>query len=359
MFKPRTVEEAQQDYLLAIASTDSPIELDTNQGSVIYTLSRGAASLAAAQDLRLQTLESSYLTAATGAQLDKIGLSFGLTRLQPSTAAGFVRVISSGEPSTVSPSTRLFELATGLEFSTTNTSSIQVGSLFEVAIPVTALQSGEDSNLLAGTRLYPLADQDLRFTVGQTRSTVYIGDLVGGNDLESDEEYRTRIGIKLSSKASASTSELVLKLLEQDRVDRAFVKTSVGGVVEIWVDSLEVLSSQDIANIKNVVQSFVAAGVIPVVVQAGRIKTNFELVVEPFRGTAVNLQELTPRINSIVRTVINSLSVGEPLLKSSITDAVRPFVRSVTVRNLPRLTSPGVGNILVPGDIKVVYPLSI
>jgi uncharacterized phage protein gp47/JayE len=359
MFKARTIDQAQQDYLLALAQVDSPIELDSSQGSVVYTLSRGAAALATAQDLRLESIEKSYLTAATGEQLDNIGRSFELPRLQPSVATGSVLVISLGDAVVLPEGTRLVELTTGLEFITVNTTQVSINTLVETQIDLNALQIGSSSNLPAGTRLFSLTIPGVRFIVGQTRTTQYNGDLVGGSDLESDESYRSRIGLWLSSRSSASSSELLLKLLEKDQVDRAFVKTSVGGLVEIWVDSVSTLTNTEIDELRDSVIPFVAAGTVPVVIQANRIRLNFELIIEPFRGTAVNLQELTPQLNSIIRSVIDSLDVSAPLFKASLVDAIKPFVRSVVIVGIPRVVRSGLGNILVPGDIKVTYPINI
>lgn len=359
MFKARTLEQAQQDYLLAISQAESAVSLDLSQGSVVYTLSRGAAALATAQDLRLESIEKSYLTNATGQQLDNIGLSFGLPRLQPSFSVGSVLAISLAETEALPPGFRLLEPKTGLEFIGTETSAVSVTGVTEVPIAIRSLSLGSRSNLVSGTELFSTLFTNVRFIVGSARTNVYIGDLTGGSDSETDEQYRTRIGIWLSSRSSGSSSELVLKLLELDNVDRAFVKTSVGGIAEIWIDSVQTLVDLEIEELKTYVLGFMPAGIFPVVVQAKRVPLNFELVVEPLSGTRANLQTLTSTLNSVVRTFIDSLSVGDILLRDSLLQSLRPFVRSVSVRNLPRRTNPGTGNILVAGDIKVTYPINV
>jgi hypothetical protein len=359
MFKARTLEQAQQDYLLAISQAESPISLDLSQGSVVYTLSRGSAALATAQDLRLESIEKSYLTNATGQQLDSIGLSFGLARLQPSFSVGSVLAISLSETESLTQGFRLLEPKTGLEFIGTANSTVSVTGVTEVPITIRALSLGSRSNLVSGTEVFSTAFPDVRFIVGSARTNVYIGDLTGGSDSETDEQYRSRIGIWLSSRSSGSSSELVLKLLELDTVDRAFVKTTVGGVAEIWIDSLQTLTNLEVEELKTYVLGFMPAGIFPVVVQAKRVPLNFELVVEPLSGSRANLQTLTSTLNSVVRSFIDSLSVGDLLLRESLLQSLRPFVRSVSARNLARRTSPGTGNILVAGDIKITYPINV
>lgn len=358
MIEPRTLQEAQAEYLRALAEADTPVNLDTSQGTVVHALSRGSGAVASQLDTRFAELQAGFLTEAAGERLDLLASSFGLSRLLPSYSEGSVLVISNSTELTVTPDTRLLELATGLEFVVQNTSPVSVNTLSETVLPVKAAQTGTASNLPAGRLLYSANSPDIRFTVGSSRTTFYVGDLVGGSDGETDDELRARVGLFLASRATGSAQELLLKLLEYDQVDRAFVKTAVGGFVEFWVDSVAIFTPTELDQLKVYISEFVSAGIIPVVSQASRKPVAFELVVQPLRSSTLNLQTLTSTLRSVVRSLIDSLGLGEPLLRTQVITAVRPFVRSVEVRSMPPIIEAANSEVLVIGDIKVTYPLN-
>jgi uncharacterized phage protein gp47/JayE len=360
MIKARTTQEAQQDYLLAIAKSGSPLVLDTDPGSVVYTLSRGVAAVAVSQDLKLQQLENSSLIDASGSQLDAIAESFGVKRLTETYAQGYVlAIIGSGfnlSSYVLTGRTTLADLSSGNQYVVV-TPNIQVYNNTEIRVLVKALAPGGSSNLKAGTKLFCLERPEIQFVVGNTHTTTYLGDITGGRDTESDTTYRQRVGQYLASTNTGSKEELTLKLTEYPLVTRAFVRTVVGGYVEIWVDSLQLLSPSQLKELKDYISPSVAAGVVPILGQVNQRPLDFTLVVEPFRGLSTNLAALTENINVLVNGVLNSLSVGEALYTESLVNAVKPFVRSVAVTGVTAVTQAGVGELLVPGDIKVTYPV--
>jgi hypothetical protein len=361
VIKPRTTEEVQQDYLLAIARSGSPLVLDTDPGSVVYTLSRGVAAVAVSQDLKLQQLESSSLTTASGAQLDAIAESFGVKRLAETYAQGYVLAILGSEfnlPSYVlTGKTTLVNLSNGNQY-VIATPNVQVYNNTEIRVLVKALAAGSASNVQAGTKLFCLQRPEIQFVVGSVHTTTYLGDIAGGRDTESDTTYRQRVGQYLASSNTGSKQELTLKLTEYPLVTRAFVRTVVGGYVEIWVDSLQLLSPSQLQELKDYITPSVAAGVVPILGQVTQRRLDLTLVIEPFRGLGTDLATLTENLNSLVNSVINSLSVGETFYTESLVNAVKPFVRSVAVTGVTPATQAGVGELFVPGDIKVTYPVT-
>jgi hypothetical protein len=356
----RTTEEIQQDYLIAVAKSGSSLVLDTDPGSVVYTLARGVAAVAVSQDLKLQQLNAS-LTTAVGTQLDAIGESFGVSRLQETYAQGYVLAIISAESNltsyTLTGKTTLVDFSNGNQYVVV-VSDATVYSNTEVRLLVKALLSGSASNVPAGTKLFCLERPEIQFVVGSTHLSGYLGDLTGGRDTESDSTYRQRVGQYLASTNTGSKQELTLKLQQYPLVTKAFVKTVAGGYVELWVDSLDLLTPSQLQELKTYISPFVAAGVVPILGQVTQRRLNLTLIVEPFRGLNADLSVLTENINTLVGTIIGALSVGETFYTEAIVNAVRPFVRSVVVTGVGSSVAAGVGELLVPGDIKVTYPVN-
>jgi len=361
MINVRSTKEIQQDYLLAIAKSGSPLVLDTDPGSIVYTLSRGVAAVAVSQDLKLQQLENSSLLNATGSQLDAIAESFGVKRLTETYAQGYVLAIIGSEFNlssyVLTGRTTLVNLSNGNQYVIV-TPNVQVYNNTEVRVLVKALASGDSSNVAAGTKLFCLERPEVQFVVGNVHTTTYLGDITGGRDTESDITYRQRVGQYLASTNTGSIEELTLKLMEYPLVTRAFVRTVVGGYVEIWVDSLQLLTPNQLKELKDYIAPSVAAGVVPILGQVTQRRLDFTLVVEPFRGLTTNLGALTENINVLVNSVLNSLSVGETFYTESLVNAVKPFVRSIAVTGIAATTQANVGELLVPGDIKVTYPVT-
>ena len=358
MFNPRTIEEAQQDYLLALARVDSPINLDISKGSVVYSLSRGAAALAAQQDLMLKEAASNSLLEATGELLDNYGASFGINRLGDSYAQGFVlaTVESDGNAVTIANGLQLIDLATGLQFFVKATGLVFAYAVVETRLQVVAAQTGASSNLAAGSRLSAPTLPNVSFVVGSVHETAYKGDLTGGRDLETDFAYRQRISTFLISRGSSSETELTLKLLEYPTVTRVYAKTIVGGFVELWIDSLYQLTDSQLKEVKNYIAPYLYAGTIPILAQVRKVPLNFHVVVEPYKNASTDLNMLTQKINDIISLLLNALDIGESLSKDRLLNALRPFARSVTITGLPAVQSPGVGSVFTKGDIRVIYP---
>lgn len=330
MVTPRSIEDVQKDYFAAMASSGSNLIVDRAEGSLAYTLARASAAVAVGLDNRLALLEENYsLLTATGSRLDDMG-GFISAREQSARAAGNVLAISKADPVQIPAGTTLINISTGLQF-TTVTTSVTVSDLFESSIRVNAVSTGFESNLVAGTQLYSADYPDVCFRVGNVRTDTYYGDLLGGRPQESDEDYRQRLVGILTSSTLSSTDNLLRKLNEYPLVDRAYVKTRVPGVVEIWVDAASNYSQSQKQELLTYVEPYIAAGVVPSLIQARRHLVDINLTVRPYNVSNKELSDLTDRLTSVITNYILSLDIGQDLQLSLLLQAVSFLARDVTI----------------------------
>jgi uncharacterized phage protein gp47/JayE len=354
----RSFEDVFQEYLASVSNSGSGLTIDSTQGSFAYTLARAAASVLTLNDQRLQSLYlSSNPATAIGPDLDSLGSGYQILRGDPQVSVGFCLAISTASvEQTISPDTLLVNLENGLQYFVSSDSPISVPTFTEVRVPIKALQPGQQYNASSSTALFCPTVPNVLLTVGTEKLSTgeYYGDLVGGQDWESDSSYRLRI---LNRSQPYSSNYLVEKLLELPKVNRAFVSTRVGGVLEVWVDSLDLnFTETEIQAIMDYILPYCSPGIIPVVIKATRRSVNLILKIQPLSNSS-SLDDLTERIRDLSNQYFNRLSVNEPFLVNVFTSSLRPLVRSIEVVNLNQDIKPKLGEILIFGDFEVTYPV--
>lgn len=356
-YTPKTIEEAQQQYAQALADANSEIKIDKTQGSVAYTLSRGSAAVSVLQDIELKKLADSInLSTASGDQLDSFS-SFGLRRLPATRATGTVLCLSKEESATLSPGALLTDIQSGLQFITLNTAPVTI-SFLEVPIRVQAVSVGSAYNLPAGTVLYAAGLPYFRAIVGNrhTENNEYIGSLSGGISKEDDNAFRNRIASWLLSHTTASRAVVINRLLSFPGVTRAYTYTKVGGVLEIWVDSLQTLNQSQKTELVNYIRPYTSDGIIVALSQLITVPANITLEIIPFTGS--DMQSVTSRIRQVVSSFIATLEVGQHLSLTTVNDILRPLAVSIKVIEPKVDIRARLGEILIPGEIIVKYPIN-
>ncbi len=355
-YTPKTIEEAQQQYFQALADANSEIKIDKAQGSVAYTLARGSSAVSVLQDIELKKLADSInLSTATGDQLDAFS-SFGLRRLSASRATGTVLCLSKEESATLAAGTLLTDIQSGLQFITLNTSSLNI-SFLETPVRVQAISTGSAYNLPAGTILYAAGLPYFRAVVGNrhTENNEYIGSLSGGVSREDDVAFRNRIASWLLSHTTASRAVVINRLLSFPGVTRAYTYTKAGGVLEVWVDSLQTLNQAQKAELVNYLRPYTSDGIVIALSQLVIVPADITLEIIPFTGS--NMNTVTARIRQVVSSFIATLEVGQSLSLTTINDILRPLAVSIKVID-PRVDIRArLGEILIPGEITVKYPI--
>lgn len=354
MITARSLSTIQSEYLSALAGSGSNLALDTVEGSLAYTMARGSAAVALSLDNRLLDLQAtSSIFTATGNRLDEL-LSYVSSRQLATKAQGSVLAISKTDSTVIPAGSILINVSTGLSFITTS-ASVTAVNLFESLVNVVAIEAGSASNLPAGTQLYSADYPNVCFRVGETNNDIYLGDILGGENKETDNEYRTRVITLLSNPATASTNNLIAKLREYPAVDRAYVNTRTPGVIEIWVDGATSYTATETEDLLTYIKPYLAAGVIPFISQARRKSVNVTLDIKPFSTNTSDLTTLSNRVATSITNLIFGLAVGEGLLVSDIKRSVSALARSVSVVYPTENVTAQINEILVPGEIKYIY----
>lgn len=332
MFTPREISSIQQSYFAALAEVDSAVN-DIAQGSFAYTIARANAAVVASQDIALRDLSNSaYLSRARGSQLDEWAATFRLKRAGASPSTGYVLAISNDKELVFLPSdTILTDLKTGVQVRMDRTGTVEVNDYTEVVIPVRTVRLGSTTRLPAGTELFSPRYPSVAFTVGYTRSVSgeYCGSLEGGTDTESDGDFRRRISDALTTAGSSSETRLKILLEENELVNRAYVNTKVAGIVEIWVDSLNILTQSQLLELEAYINPYTAAGTIVSIGSLQRKYVDVGVFVRPF--ASADLDRLSDQLASTIKYLFNSLTIGETFSPLVIQSSLAPLARDVRV----------------------------
>lgn len=353
-FTPRTVDEIQQAFFAALAQANSRL-VDIAPGSFVYTISRAHAAVVADLEQKfLDVTEGSFIPTSTGEDLTSIGTSYNLPRLASTPSQGTVLAISFEGDFTVPEGSTLTHLDSGQQYITTQT--VAINDFAETPIAVIAAINGSNGNLAAGTPLYSDDFQDVDFVVGFSHpsSGEYCGNLTGGRDSESDTEYRLRLGDNIIASGSSSTVAIENKLLEYPGVNRAFVRTRVPGVVEIWVDVFEGFTPAQQLQVQEFIKPFLGAGIIAMISEVTRKPIDVSIAVTPF--TNADLQDLTEQIGALARNVFNQLEAGDSFVPSTVQTAIAPLAVSVTISNPTENVTALPDELITWQNILVTYP---
>lgn len=356
MFEERFIEEIEQDFYSSMVGLTQE-DLSTSRSSPLYVLARANASVISRLESDINfSLRKNNLLIATGDDLDTAATGFG-RRTEATTAFGRVIIEPVSTFLNLPARTIFTELNTGLQFYTEEAESLV--EFVSTTVNVRATATGSEYNLQAGTRLYCEQFPFLVVTVGSVRlpNGDLSGSFAGGRGAEPDFSFRDRLLTNmLLTRLPASTAVIRSILQQQQNVTRSFVKTRVGGIVEVWVNTVFLLSESERRNLQQKIQDIVPAGII-VVVSQFKIKTfDISLKVLPFNSSANNLNSLNNQISSVYQRLVNSLDLGERLTKNTLLEAVKPFVQRVTLLSPTEDIVPALDEALVLSSTHVSYP---
>lgn len=355
MFKQRTIEEIQSEFLGSL--TQAAPNLNINQSSPLYTLARANASVISDQEQRLSAfLRSSNVLSAEADDLDLLAGSI-VIREEPTTAIGTVLVSPTEQEQTIPLGVVLTDLLTGLQF--ISTASATTSRFVSVSLPVKAASSGSAYNIAAGTTLFSPDYQSVIFTVGTAKlaNNTYTGSMQGGRDIEPDDYFRQRLlASLLSSNQTASKNFFRQRVLSYPGVTRAYVKTRVGGVVEVWVNTIGVFTSIELEAIRDYLLETMPAGIILAIGQA-RVKTfDLALKVTPFNSSLANLSLLTQQISFAISSYVSSLDIADSIPLSKIDQLVRPLVQNLKVISPVSDLKADIDQVLILSSLDISYP---
>lgn len=299
-----------------------------------------------------------FAMTATGYELERHGLEFGIKRRGASLASGYVYV-ESDYPLTIAAGTQ-FTRSDGVVYSATKAVSL---SKFETVlqVPVACQKAGKTGNSIAGTPLSATAT----FTLAGSTTTPYVGDdgIGGGADKESLEQLRDRILLrKRRPPQGGSKWDYVQWAKQIPGVTRVWVKGNYygAGTVAVWFtmdDTYEygIPQAADVAIVQahiNTLKPVTAAVVvaapiaypIDVVVtdlstsgQSLREKAAAEVRAAVLHNNAVSTDSTKTSVYvawfwSAVASVLGSdkFIIASPLVDKAVPAGKLPVVRSVT-----------------------------
>jgi len=311
MFNPRNIQDIQIGFFKYLAENGSALT-DIAPGSVLHSLTRSFAGIHYEQDLVLNELSNSmFYSNAIGSDLDRLASNFNLLRRSGGVSTGFVLTLSSDPNVSIEPNTILTDTTTNLQFIVNLSFSVKILSFIEAKIPITAVQQGLQYNLKAGSKLISPSYPNVNFIVGthRTNNGEVCGNIGFGASPESDDSFRSRIIEFISNRRGTTQQAIRAALLENNIIEEVFFKNTIPGLLEIYLDSPNILTQINFLEFSNIVNLIKAAGVTFTLFQAIRQNTDIQIYILPL--PQVDKDTLTENILNITTRYLFSLSVGQ------------------------------------------------
>lgn len=156
--------------------------------------------------------EQLFITTAETEFLNRHGRMWGISRRPGSFASG--ESTFYGTNGTTIPEETIVQSEDGIEYATTASGVISGGS---VVIPIQAVEAGESGNLTNGSNLQLISP------IANIEDNALSSAIIGGQDVETDELYRTRILQRIQTiPAGGSSADYVRWATEVSGVERAW-----------------------------------------------------------------------------------------------------------------------------------------
>lgn len=358
MFISRQFQDILNEYISTIQSTGSPLSLDPNPSSPFYVLARANSTIIQDLELRFASLISSYspLT-ASGSYLDNIISYSSIVRLKPSFAEGIVTILPTTNTVTLPINTILTDLVSGTQFSTTE--SVITSTALNTIVTVSALSFGSESNLSAGTLLFNSEllsiEPSLKFYVGEINSDKsFTNGFSGGSDLESDSSLLARYLNFLNSNSNPYSIYSIRGVLQSySGVSKSYAKTTIPGILEVWVDFVNPYSKTEVDSLKSFLEPYIPAGIVVSVSKVSSIGVTLSMKVTPFNSSD-NISSVNTEIINMVNTIVDLLDVGETLRIQPLQAALSGIVVQSCV-----ITEPTLDIKVNPNEVIVVSSINV
>lgn len=323
---PRPLESYLEAFFSALTLNNSPLN-DRAPGSALYTLGRGLATVCADQDLRLlAAAEGSHLARAERDDLDRLCRDLLLTRRPALPAVGSVLAIASAAPTVIEPATVLTDPLSEVQLLTRNEGPVVVGLVSETRVPVIAARPGLRGNLSAGTRLIDPLHPTVAWAIGTNRdgSSRPRGDLLGGQEVETDASLRQRAQMSLLGRKGGTNESIRAQVLSHTGIDSVELQVLAPGVVTVWVDAPAALSTDSRERIERTLSLHRPLGVVTLLRQLQRQLTALDIFLVPGRGQDLGLlrQAALDQAGAFVRALGRGRPLDPQVLQEFLADAL-------------------------------------
>lgn len=222
-------------------------ELDTSIGTVARNIIDAVSEQIAQATTDSYLLNYSYdVDSKTGGDLDDFISNFGLARLAGQRASGVVTfsrssAIAANTSSVIPPGTQVVSLSSPAQYVQTTVSTILALGQTSADVPVQAINSGPDGNLLAGTLTTVVSTIDGISNVTNTQP------LVGGTLTETDAQLRNRFKTTAFRNLSGTDSMyrgIALQTLADpnDATSNAVSQVNILGSTKHSIEQIQVVS---------------------------------------------------------------------------------------------------------------------
>lgn len=308
-YQPRTINQIQQNLFQYLVEQNSKLN-DISPGSVLYTLTRAIAGIHSEQELLLKDLSGSYFpSTATGDLLDSLGFNYGLTRINGDFAKGKAAISALGSDNKLS-NQLLIDPISGLQFFIDSDVEKTVNTLSEYHLSIQAARIGKEYNLPAGTKLVIPNYPSIKAYVGSHRNETgaLCGDMKNGRSNETDESFRERIIDFILNKRATTSNALTNLLIQDPIVTWVSISSPLPGYIEVWVDSVNPLTSAQKERLTELIKNSIAAGISFSIKQPQRQFIEINYLLTPVQG--FNITSLTDRIITTTNSYFNNLSIN-------------------------------------------------
>lgn len=341
--------------------------LDLSIGSVLRALLEAVATVALwVQWQALQVLQTTRAATSQGADLDTWMADFGLTRLSPTAATGYVTMgrYTAGIPAVIPVGTTVKSADGTMTFSVVADASngawagtgyaVAAGAL-TVDVPIVATLPGPTGNVAPGT-ISVLASP----LVGIDTVTNSSG-LSGGSPGESDDAFRARFAAYINSRSLATQAALVYAALSVGPNLRVNVLdcsdvnglTKAGSFTVVIAGAVSEVDAGTLANVQTAIEATRPVGVTYAVKQASPVVVN--IVFHPTLAPGADVATVLATVRASIDDVVAALPIGAELAVSRVIATIHQACPSVFSVN--SLTLNGGGDLQARFDEVLVLGL--
>ncbi|MBI1291824.1 hypothetical protein GC173_11360 [bacterium] len=316
---------ASEDVELAIREIEMRApDLDARREGTLLNGLAGVMALMKrdAQRLALTEIAKTFVAAAQGADLDTLALDhYEMERQAAAKAIGQVRLTRTSAGALSIPAGNVLVDVAGVKYLVTDSVAT---SASEVLINVEAPEAGLAGNRPADRVWFP--DSAATWSDGQTGLRLRNPQpLVGGNEAETDQEFRQRIAARWQAQrrgtAAAIRYAAMLPEVRRASVSEQRIRPHLGGWVDLYVtDGSDGYNGLLGERVRRAVDSDArAAGIVVNVWGADVVNVPVGLKVVLRAGGSA---DAVGRARDAVIALLNSLAIGEGLTRSRISAAV-------------------------------------
>lgn len=357
---PRTANDIAYQIAANLTRLDSPIT-DFSKQSVAGTLLRGIGIQLADLELLLsETISNTNLTLAGGDSLDTIATQFGVVRKRGTAAAGFALFSVNNGFISIPPGFLLIDTITGIQFIVNTNAATNLEALTEIALPIIALDVGEQGNLTEGSSIYPLDPSivstfGLRVVIGSERKYdgQACGNLEGGSLTESDTKLRERLYAVVSLSNPSSATSIRQKLLEQPMVDNAWVETVAPGIVKILVKGAGSINDAQLKELRSIIESTIPIGV---VIGLTTVKPYYvDLSLKVILRYNQSLGAVDIQVKDVINNYISSLNIGQSFIPQELITLLSAFARQTIIESPDDTIQPSLDSNIQLNSLNIQY----